>query len=223
MLFTKEKMAKTKNKIHVWSQPNTVTDAVHCLKQGQVLLTSTDTIVGLLAPLTDTGHALLDSIKERRDKPYLILTESFDRLASYIEPISNLHIEKLISRCWPGPVTILFKAWPTAPAWMRSAGDTIGIRIPRHTGLLQVLAQTEGLFSTSANITGHTVPATIAEVDETIITQVAYVIDDLDDGTARADVVASTILDCSQGDIRVVRHGAYPIEELSLMAEVKIS
>lgn len=215
-------MANLKSKIHFWSQPDTIVHAVKLLQHERVILSSTDTVVGLLAPLTERGRALLDEVKARQGKPYLILTASLNRLEPFIEPVENLHIEKLIALCWPGPVTILFKAREAVPPCMQSAEGTIGVRIPDHAGLLQLLGSFNGLFSTSANIAGHAVPATIEDIEHEILDRVAYIIDDKPDGNIHQGA-ASTILDCSLGDIRVVRSGAYPITVLEKMAGIRFS
>jgi len=79
-------------------------------------------------------------------------------------------------------------------------------------GLQQLLAYLPGLFSTSANISGKPIPQTINEVDERIVSQVAYAVIDKKEKAHKS--IPSTIIDCSGERIVVVREGAYPTDEL---------
>lgn len=81
-----------------------------------------------------------------------------------------------------------------------------------------MLRNFDGLFSTSANLSGKPVPATLDAIPESIIEQVAHIVLDRDiDYSAKQKTVPSTILDCSDmknSGIRVVREGAYAIKIL---------
>jgi L-threonylcarbamoyladenylate synthase len=214
-------MAMQNEKCYFWSDPITVKKIVDLLRAGSIILSSTDTVLGLLAPLSQSGRSCLDTLKRRQAKPYIVLLPSKDRLDHFIEPIENFHIENLIHFCWPGPLTLLFKAKQSVPAFITDSVGTIAIRVPDHVGLQAVLTECGGLFSTSANLSDQPVPHTLAEVDPTIIDAVACIIDD--DNRMAHHSVASTILDCSHGDIRVVREGAYPLEKLQTIAGIQFS
>ena len=85
--------------------------------------------------------------------------------------------------------------------------------MPNHAGLLSLLQHVPALFSTSANKSGQPVPTTIEALDVDILSSVAYIINDGEQGEA-ASTVPSTILDCTGEVIRVVREGAYSIERI---------
>lgn len=214
-------MAVQNEKSYLWSDPIVIKKVVDLLHRGSIILSTTDTVLGLLAPLSQSGRFYLDTIKKRQTKPYIVLLPSKDQLDHFIEPIENFHIENLVHFCWPGPLTLLFKAKRSVPAFVTSSVGTIAIRVPDHVGLQAVLAQCGGLFSTSANLLDQTVPHTLAEVDPTIINAVACIIDD--EHHMAHHPAASTILDCSRGDIRVVREGAYSIDALQTIAGIQFS
>lgn len=214
-------MAMQNGKCYFWSDPTTIKKVVDVLRGDSILLSTTDTVLGLLAPLSQSGRSSLDTLKKRQAKPYIVLLPDKDWLSQLIDPIENFHIENLVRSCWPGPVTILFKAKQSVPPFIIGSAGTIAVRVPDHAGLHAVLAQCGPLFSTSANISEQPVPYALAEVDPTIIDAVACIIDD-DTHTTHA-AVASTILDCSAGDIRVVRAGAYPLDALQKIAGVQFS
>jgi L-threonylcarbamoyladenylate synthase len=196
-----------------WDDKNTISKIHAILRSGGVVVGSSDTVIGFLASLTKEGFEALNSIKQRQEKPYLILVESQEVVEKLIDqPISG-QIRGIMERCWPGPLTIIFKAKVDLPAYIKGADGTIALRVPAHSGLQQLLACGDSLFSTSANKAGEPVPASLDELDPDIRRQVAAVIDDYS-GSRSKDTVPSTILDCSDGTIRVVREGAYPIAEL---------
>lgn len=191
-----------------WQTESVVDQAYALLTRGSVLLTSTDTVLGLLVCATQKGHDELDKMKGRKEKPYLVLFDSHKSLLPFIMPLS-LQMEKFIKKCWPGPVTLIFRARDHVPSYMKSAEGTIAVRIPDHPELQRLLAKTGPLFSTSANKAGSPIPQVLKEVDPHIAQFCPLIIDD-----KQSHVASSTILDCTEEPIRVVREGAFSVSEL---------
>ncbi len=184
------------------------------MRSGEVVVGSSDTVIGFLAPLTQEGFTALNTIKKRQEKPYLILVGSQSAVETLIEQPLSEQIKGIMARCWPGPLTLIFKAKASLPDYIKGPDGTIALRVPAHTGLQQLLAHCNGLFSTSANKAGEPVPVSFDQLDSDIKKQVKALVDDHPDETSQ-EVLPSTILDCSDGTtIRVVREGAYPIKEL---------
>jgi len=207
---------KTMKRTLFWTDPSIVTQLEQSLNNGLVSITSTDTVIGLLAPLTQQGFDILNIIKGgRSNKPYLVLISSPTKLKHFVQ-MEHLdsRITKALSQCWPGPLTIVFKARLDLPTYLKSADGTIAVRCPQHSGLLNILQNFDGLFSTSANLSGLPVPETLEQVSPDILKQVDLVV--LDDESKINKSVSSTIIDLSgsgQG-MNVLREGAFPIAEL---------
>lgn len=194
------------------------------LAEGQISVGSSDTVLGFLAPLTLAGFQKLDSIKKRADKPYLILIGDQSKISSFTDQPISPHLEQLMDLCWPGPVTLIFKAKEDLPEFIKSAQSTVALRVPDHKGLLALLKELPGLFSTSANLHGKPVPESIGQIDPEILKAVKYVM--IDDHATAPNISAdlqgksyrrmlpSTILDCTGKEIRIVREGACPIDKL---------
>lgn len=193
-----------------WQQPSTITQAANALRSDCVLLTSTDTVLGLLTTTTQKGFQALNSIKQRYEKPYIVLIPHLQAVAQLVDTIPA-DVHRLLQACWPGPLTIIFKVNPQVPTYMQSPDGKIALRVPQHQGLLKLLHQIYPLFSTSANVTGVSVPYTITEVDPSIIKQCAYVIIDEDQQITQTP---STIIDVTQRPYVMVREGAYSIDAL---------
>lgn len=201
-----------------WSNKNDLSEIVHTLKRGGVVLGASDTVIGLLVDATMTGIQKLNAIKQRAEKPYIILVDGPEKISRFAVVPHVTSAEKIMRAAWPGPVTLIFKANPASPLYDAFPQKTVAIRIPAHDGLLQVLKQFDGLLSTSANRAGNLVPSSMQEVDPALRAHVDACI-------TNGDVmsVPSTILDCSGDGIVLVREGAYPIAELERIAAVRIA
>ena len=209
-LFTKEKGFFVK--IVYWCEGKTIDFIKKRLQFENIIIGSSDTVFGLLANVSREGFKKLNAIKQRFNKPYLVLIANKMCLNHFVDVNNLLQMEKFINFCWPGPVTLIFKAKQSVPDFMKSKKGTIALRVPDHTGLQKLLPHFIGLFSTSANIGGNPIPRTIEEIDERIVKQIACVV--LDKKEKRVGSLPSTIIDCSGDRIIVVREGAYPIDEL---------
>ncbi|MFI5332663.1 MAG: L-threonylcarbamoyladenylate synthase [Candidatus Babeliales bacterium] len=196
-----------------WQDPATVSRMVKALQQGQVVVGTSDTVVGLLADATQEGFQALNQIKGRVDKPYVVLIASSDKLTHFVQTPLTSQVQKLIASCWPGPLTLVLPTKTGIGQFLAPSGS-IALRVPKHEGLLALLPHFEGVYSTSANLSGHPVPATLDELDPGIREKVAYVVGDKNEVST---VVPSTIIDCTGEQLKVIREGAYSIAELEKM------
>ena len=201
-----------------WSNKQTIPLIERALHENKIVLGTTDTVPGLMSKLSFKAFEGLNSIKERNTKPYLILIHDKEMVNLFSD---SLQIEKntlrLIEFCWPGPVTLILRAKESVEKWMASADGNIALRVPQHNGLLKLLKNFDGLFSTSANLTDSPTPCTLNDVNPKILSTVDYVIDDNDDGIDRDTKISclpSTIIDCTKKNARIIREGACSREKL---------
>src|SRR3990167_4221680 len=99
------------------------------------MLSSSDTVLGLFAQLSEKAKKKLDVIKQRNIKPYIILLSSVSLLEKFIDQDIDISMQNIMKNYWPGPLTIIFKAKQTLPNWLKSEQGTIAIRIPDHEKL----------------------------------------------------------------------------------------
>lgn len=194
----------------LWQDPGSIDRLDYALKSGEIVLISSDTVLGLSASLTLAGFEALNRIKGREKKPYLIILSDKRQLERYCSIAISSRIEQLMAQCWPGPLTLILPARPDIAPFLTRGGASIAIRIPAHAPLLELLSRVGGLFSTSANIAGGPIPETLDQVDPTILDQVGLVVTDGKEGST----TPSTLLDCTTDQIRLVRQGAYAISDL---------
>lgn len=119
----------------------------------------------------------------------------------------------LMQHCWPGPLTIIFKAKKGIPKFLQSATGTIAIRCPKHAHLQALLPTFKGLFSTSANKGGDPPPKTIKQVDPALIKKIKYLV--IDTKSFLLQTLPSSIIDFSRKKgVKVIREGSFPIKTL---------
>jgi len=177
----------------------------------KAILAESDTIWGLFSPISAWGAAELDRLKERRDKPYLVIMDSVESAFEKIILQENGTLP-LIKQFWPGPLTILVHARQNMLHEARSIENVIGIRVPAHIPLRACARIYGGLFSTSANISGQPVPTTFDEIPASIRTTVGATIYNAPDYHATTE--PSTIIDCTGTALKIIRHGAIAALEL---------
>lgn len=201
-----------------WSETDRLVSVAHSLKQGGVVLSSTDTVLGLLAVAQESGLQSLNHIKGREQKPYIVLISSLDDLKGLAKlPLAD-SVQRLVAVCWPGPVTLVLPALSSLPSWLVSAQGTIAIRLPDHAGLRFLAHACGPLFSTSANHAGKPVPRLLGEVDQSILDAVSYVMSD----QLTREALASTLLDCTGSDIRLLREGVFQVAQIEKRAGISI-
>ena len=205
-----------------WEDPDSIVKLEQVLSENKLVVGSSDTVFGLLSNTTQVGFENLNSVKKREEKPYIVLINNIDKLKHFIAGELSFNVLNLLNFCWPGPLTMIFRAKDNLPEYLVSQDHKIALRIPQHDWLLRLLGKFDGLFSTSANLSGQRVPGFIENVDVGILDQVEEVVlDRYTSGYANTSQ-PSTILDCSTGQIKIIRVGAYSIDSLERVSDSSI-
>lgn len=198
------------NKVLNWGDNLSMRKVISLLKEDSVVVGPSDTVLGLYALPTKQGFLSLNAIKKRSKKPYILLIPVSSALSEYVNPQELLQVENITTHFWPGPLTIIFKAKSDVPAYMTSDEGTIAVRVPKHSKIQQLLAQVGPLFSTSANLSGEPIPATLDQVNPMIKEQVAALLE----GESDLNALPSAIIDATRDKLVIVREGAYSKKEL---------
>ncbi len=134
------------------------------LLRGRVVAVGTDTVYGLAATLDNP--AAISAIYELKGRPKGM---ALPILINSLEQAHELGVQlderaEAVSLLWPGALTIVVPA-PEALASLVHGSHSVGLRIPDHGHLLELLSLTGPLAVTSANPHGEP-PATSAEMAE---------------------------------------------------------
>jgi L-threonylcarbamoyladenylate synthase len=192
------------------SSPSALPQAHAVLQSGGVVAIPTDTVYGLAVPVhSATGIDKLFEIKGRdNNKAIAVLIGSLEQLP-ILTPHFSENAQKLAAAFWPGALTLIVASNPKLPANI-SPFPTIGIRMPNYNKALELLKLCGPLATTSANISGGNNTTSAQEVLE----QLDGKIDLLLDGGPTPGAVASTVVDCTQASIAILRQGAISAEAL---------
>ena len=173
------------------------------LRAGGVVALPTETVYGLAALWSnETARRRIFELKRRpEDKQLQMLAGSVQQAMRY-GVLDDPRLRKLEERFWPGPLTVVCRA---------SDGTTIGLRLPRHTLSLALLAELdEPLAATSANRSGE--PAA-ADAD-TAVAHLDGAPDLLLDGGSIRAAQASTVVSLVDAEPKLLRAGTIALEEI---------
>ncbi|WP_054815907.1 L-threonylcarbamoyladenylate synthase [Nocardia arizonensis] len=186
--------------------------ATSALKSGRLVVMPTDTLYGLAADAFDSAavSSLLAAKRRGRDMPVPVLVGSWhtiDGLVFSVRPQAR----DLIKAFWPGGLSLVVQQAPSL-AW--DLGDTRGtvmLRMPLHPVALELLSEVGPLAVSSANVSGQPPAKTAAEARDQLGDLVGVYLD----GGPAERAVASTIVDLTSDQPRVLREGAVPVEQIA--------
>lgn len=176
------------------------------LRAGEAALLSVDTIAGLHASSSLAHTAgLLRSLKGSPEgRPFLLLFDSTESVLRHARP--HAAHEAALRRAWPGPLTALLTPTESAPeAWSKGSG-LVAARVPALPELRSLIAALGApLWSTSANRAGEP-PAADMDAARALFPDLVWA----DFASAGQGGQASTLVDLSGPDARILRPGAAP-------------
>jgi L-threonylcarbamoyladenylate synthase len=190
--------------------------AALAVRRGRLVVLPTDTVYGVAADAFDPDAVrdLLAAKGRGREMPPPVLISAAttaDALALGLPKYARALMENF----WPGPLTIVGKQQPSLQWDLGDTRGTVAIRMPDHPIALDLLERTGPLAVTSANLTGRP-PATDAAQAEEMLGEAVEVIVD---AGASPGGEASTIIDVTGAQGRVLRRGALGVHEINAVLE----
>lgn len=193
------------------SQEQILSHAERILRSGGIVVGPTDTVYGIFADATDPAAIQkVFSLKNRpNEKAFPIFVKGITTARHYAY-ISDAKA-KILRQIWPGPVTAIFHHKEKLPKILTGELDTIGIRIPRHSFLLELLSRLDfPLLQTSANISTKPPATAILEISAYFAVHEPDLV--IDGGIIAGSV--STVVDFTGENPRILRTGIVSKEEL---------
>ncbi len=188
-----------------------ISDAITVLKNGGIAVFPTDTAFGIGCRIDDEKAVKkLFKIRKRPETQATPVLVSSQKMAEkYLGLIPKEIEEKLISKYWPGALTIILPCKKEkVPELVRGKGATLGVRMPNNETTLGII---QGLgvpmLGPSANFHGEKTPYSLEEVDPELLKLVDVVVP----GEC-AVKQASTVIDCSVDHWKMVREGAIKLQ-----------
>ena len=180
-----------------------IASAAKVIKDGGLVVFPTETVYGIAANLLDKNAvARLYKVKMRSGgKPFTVHISDKSMIKD-MNCIVTRTAEKLMSKFWPGPLTIVLAS---------NFGEKIGFRMPANKIALELIkASGVPIVAPSANLSGKIPPVTAAQAMSDLESKVDMVID-----SGRTDIgEESTVIDLSVSPLKVLREGAIKSEEI---------
>jgi L-threonylcarbamoyladenylate synthase len=180
--------------------------AVRILRVGGVVAMPTDTVYGIGVDLAVPGgiERLFEAKRRPTDRAIVLLLAEAGQAATLAEWPAAAAV--LADAFWPGGLTLVLRQrhGTALPAELTGGRATIGLRVPDHPSPRALAAALGPLPVTSANISGLPEARTAAE----ILAQLGDAIDLVLDGGPSRGGPASTVVDCTVAQPRILRGGA---------------
>lgn len=188
---------------------NEIDELVNVLKNNGVISVPTDTVYGLCAMInSQEGYKKLIEIKNRpENKAFPIMCANEKQIESIA--VVDQKVKNIINVFMPGPITLVLKKKSNLPDYVTNGKDTIAVRMATSRvlkGLIEKLGSP--VFMTSANQSGKSTCKNLDEIEKTC--------PDLD-GMLEGNTIfgeASTIVDCTLDEIKILREGPIKLEEV---------
>ncbi len=184
-------------------------EVCQAISNGEVVAFPTETVFGVGVKFGD--KEALDKLMEAKDRDYskavTLMVPSKEDIEKYAYVTDQAR--KIIDRYMPGMMTLIFKRKEEVDSYMTNGKETIGIRIPNDEYVLSLLESVGPMLVTSANLSGRPNTTTTLEVLRQLDGRISIVVDG-----KTTDNVASTVVDVSQEDIKILREGKIRKEDI---------
>jgi L-threonylcarbamoyladenylate synthase len=201
-----------------------ICEAAALLAAGGIVGLPTETVYGLAGDAANPkAVAAIYATKGRpSDHPLIVhLAPKADALnwASTVPA----YAQALMHAFWPGPLTLVLTRTAHAGDFITGGQDTVALRCPSHPVAQALLNACEtrgikGLAAPSANRFGRVSPTTAQHVADEFSNAVFTL-----DGGACEVGIESTIVDCTQGAPRILRHGAVSMADVARVSGLVVS
>jgi tRNA threonylcarbamoyl adenosine modification protein (Sua5/YciO/YrdC/YwlC family) len=194
---------------------SSIFQVAECLRSGGIIIYPTDTVYALGCDITQTRAieriCRLKGIKPEKSN-FSFVCSDLSHLSEYTKAIPN-HIFRIMKKALPGPYTFILEANNNVPKLLKQNKKTVGIRVPANLICKEIIEELGNpLISTSLLDTTDDILEYFADPEQ-IHRQYGEQVDMVIDG-GFGNVYPSTVIDCSNGDIEVVREGLGNLEIL---------
>ena len=185
-------------------RPAGIASAVSALKGSRLVVLPTDTVYGIGADAFDGAAvaALLAAKGRGRDMPVPVLVGSWHTIDGLVYSVPDAARE-LIQAFWPGALSLVVRQAPSLQWDLGDAYGTVMLRMPLHPIAIELLREVGPMAVSSANISGRAAAVTAADARE----QLADLVEVYLEGGPSAQQAASTIVDLTDTQPRVLREG----------------
>ena len=186
------------------------------IQRGELVVLPTDTVYGVAADAFDPAavRALLEAKGRGREMPPPVLVSSATTIDALAVRVPG-YARALVEAFWPGPLTLVCHQQQSLQWDLGDTRGTVAVRMPDHDVTREILERTGPLAVSSANRTGMPAATDADQAEEMLGDDVAVIVDAGESPGGEA----STIVDVTGSQGRVLRRGALSLERLNEVLE----
>ena len=194
--------------------------ACDVLQRGGLVGIPTETVYGLAAVAqNEEAVRRVFEVKARpTSHPLIIHVSPSDDISRWGQLNENADV--LARAFWPGPLTLLVPRTSIVPDWVTGGRDTVALRVPAHAMAIALLdALRDAVVAPSANRFGQVSPTSA----EHVINDLGNSVDLVLDGGQCAIGIESTIVECTNSSVQILRPGKITALEIAATTGLTIS
>ena len=185
---------------------NKIDELVQIIKNDGLVIIPTDTIYGFTClPTSSAATNRINDLKQRDNKPFIILETDEWRLRSYFKyAFADKVMRELIDeKVCPGKLTLIADKCANIDFPFLKNTDTIAVRYPDNELIRNLNSKlNSGIISTSINISGEKELNSISEIKDTWEDKVDKIYDDKPDDESSSLIIK---IDSFEKKIEVIR------------------
>lgn len=197
-----------KNRINI----NEIEKAGNLIKEGKLVLFPTETVYGIGADgLNEQAVKNIFIAKGRaQDNPLILHVSSFEMITRIAKNINKVE-KDLISKFFPGPLTIILERTKIVPDVVTGGLDTVGVRMPNNIIAKTLIEKANTpIAAPSANISGKPSGTNIKDIFDELNNKVDCIIDG-----GNTDIgLESTVVRVIDNKVKILRPGKITKEQL---------
>jgi tRNA threonylcarbamoyl adenosine modification protein (Sua5/YciO/YrdC/YwlC family) len=181
-----------------------LTAAARAVRAGRLVVLPTDTVYGIGCDAFNASavRSVLAAKKRGPDMPVGVLVGSWSTIDGLVLGVPKA-ARDLIEAFWPGGLSLVLRHAPSLNWELGSTKGTVMLRMPLHPVALELLRDVGPMAVSSANVSGQPPASTAAEAEAQLGESAAVYLD----GGPSGEPIASTIVDLTGDDPRVLREG----------------
>lgn len=192
--------------------------AISAVKGGRLVVMPTDTVYGIGADAFDPEAvgALLAAKGRGRNMPVGVLVGSWTTIDGLVYSVPAAARE-LIRAFWPGALSLVVTQAPSLQWDLGDANGSVMLRMPLHPVAIELLREVGPMAVSSANVSGRPAAVTAAEARDQLGDNVEVYLD----GGLAEQQAASTIVDLTGAQPRILRVGPISAEDIARVLDVE--
>ena len=177
------------------------------MQNGAVSIIPTDTLYGFAvdASIPRAVEKIYSIKKRNHNKPLILFISALNDLAKLPIKVNQKYLNKL-EKIWPNDLTVITKYINKENKFIKDfCFKTIGLRMPKHAKLLQLLNEYPGFFMTTSANRSECIPLLSGdEIEQEFQNEVDWLIED---NFYDKIPIPSTIIDITKPNSKILREG----------------